>query len=54
MLDFIGEKQAAQMIESAIKATTGERKALTPDLGGKARTTQVTNAIVEKLKVMKS
>ncbi len=53
MLDFIGEKQAAQMIHTAIKATTGERKVLTPDLGGNARTTQVTDAIIEKLKAIK-
>ncbi|HVN79701.1 MAG TPA: tartrate dehydrogenase [Terriglobia bacterium] len=53
MLDFIGEKKAAEMIHAAIKATTAERKVLTPDLGGNARTTQVTDAIVEKLKVMK-
>jgi tartrate dehydrogenase/decarboxylase/D-malate dehydrogenase len=53
MLDFIGEKQAAQMINVAIKAATGERKVLTPDLGGDARTTQVTDAIIEKVKEMK-
>jgi tartrate dehydrogenase/decarboxylase/D-malate dehydrogenase len=53
MLDFIGEKQAAQMIHAAIKATTGERKVLTPDLGGNARTTQVTDTIIEKLNAMK-
>jgi tartrate dehydrogenase/decarboxylase / D-malate dehydrogenase len=53
MLDFMGEKQAARMIYAAIKATTGERKVLTPDLGGDARTAQVTDAIIEKLKAMK-
>ena len=52
MLDFIGEKHAAQMIMSAIKATTGERKVLTPDLGGNAKTPQVTDAIIDKLKTM--
>ncbi|MFP5220901.1 MAG: tartrate dehydrogenase [Acidobacteriota bacterium] len=50
MLDFLGEKRAGALIEQAIRAVTGEAKCLTPDLGGTATTTQVADALIEKLK----
>ncbi len=46
MLEFIGQKQAADLILAAIKGVTAERQALTPDLGGNARTSEVTDAII--------
>jgi tartrate dehydrogenase/decarboxylase / D-malate dehydrogenase len=49
MLDFIGEKESAKLIDSAIKAVTGEGRVLTPDLGGHAKTTQVTDEIIAKV-----
>jgi len=49
MLDFLGEKRAAQMIDAAIRAVTAEGKTLTPDLGGTATTTQVADALIEKI-----
>jgi tartrate dehydrogenase/decarboxylase/D-malate dehydrogenase len=50
MLDFLGEKRAGALIEQAISAVTAEGKRLTPDLGGTATTTQVADALIEKLK----
>ena len=50
MLDFIGEKQTANLIELAIKAVTAEGQVLTPDLGGKATMQEVTGAIISKIK----
>jgi len=50
MLDFLGEKDAAARIVAAIKAVTGEGRTLTPDLGGRATTVQVADAILSKLK----
>ncbi|RPI28585.1 MAG: tartrate dehydrogenase [Acidobacteria bacterium] len=46
MLDFLGEQSAADLILSAIKACTASGETLTPDLGGRAGTGQVTEAIV--------
>jgi tartrate dehydrogenase/decarboxylase/D-malate dehydrogenase len=49
MLDFLGEKRAAQLIDAAIRAVTAAGATLTPDLGGKATTTQVADALIEKI-----
>jgi tartrate dehydrogenase/decarboxylase/D-malate dehydrogenase len=46
MLDFLGEKEASKLIVSAIHAVTGEGRAVTRDLGGKATTAEVAAAIV--------
>jgi len=49
MLDHLGQSEAAQAVVSAIEAVTSEGRILTPDLGGKAKTDEVTQAIMEKL-----
>jgi tartrate dehydrogenase/decarboxylase/D-malate dehydrogenase len=48
MLEHLGEPQAAQRLMGAIEAVT-ESGVLTPDLGGKATTAQVTRAVVERI-----
>jgi isocitrate dehydrogenase (NAD+) len=50
MLHHLGEKEAAARIEQAVLAVFAEGKRLTGDLGGKATTTDFTDAVVEKLK----
>jgi len=49
MLDHLGQSEAAQAVVSAIEAVTSEGRILTPDLGGKANTDEVAQAIMEKL-----
>lgn len=49
MLRHIGEAKAADKIESAVLDVLKEGKNVTGDLGGKATTTQITDAIIEKL-----
>jgi tartrate dehydrogenase/decarboxylase/D-malate dehydrogenase len=51
MLDFLGETQAADLILSAIKSVTGRGYPLTPDIGGRATTVEVGDAIVEQLRL---
>jgi tartrate dehydrogenase/decarboxylase / D-malate dehydrogenase len=50
MLDFLGENEAAGLIMDAIKAVTGEGKVLTRDLGGQARTSEVGDEVVARLR----
>ena len=53
MLDFLGFKKEHDIILDAIKAVTGEGEFLTPDLGGKAKTREVTDAIIAKARAAK-
>ncbi len=52
MLDFLGEGTAANPIMSPIKRVTGQGHVLTPDLGGRARTSGVTDAIIQEIRVL--
>jgi isocitrate dehydrogenase (NAD+) len=49
MLRHIGESESARRIEDAVLDVLKEGKHLTGDIGGKATTTQYTDAIVERL-----
>ncbi len=50
MLDFLGEKQSADLMMRAIKSVTRERRVLTPDLGGQAKTVEVSHEVVAKMR----
>ncbi|MBM3933377.1 MAG: 3-isopropylmalate dehydrogenase [SAR202 cluster bacterium] len=49
MLRFIGETRAADVTDKAVLKVLSEAKVLTPDLGGKATTSQVGDAVVAAL-----
>jgi tartrate dehydrogenase/decarboxylase / D-malate dehydrogenase len=49
MLDHLGEADAAQRVRAAVEKVTAEGSVLTPDLGGKARTRDVAEAVVLRL-----
>ncbi|RME46273.1 MAG: tartrate dehydrogenase [Caldilineae bacterium] len=51
MLDFLGQKQAADLIMSAIQTLTRQGRVLPPDLGGQARTVEVGDEIVAQMRV---
>jgi tartrate dehydrogenase/decarboxylase / D-malate dehydrogenase len=46
MLDHLNEKPAAEAVRNAVKVVLKEKRALSPDLGGKAKTTEVGDAVV--------
>jgi len=50
MLDHLGEREAAAKIEKAVTGVLGEGKVSTADLGGLATTTDMSNAIVAKIR----
>lgn len=49
MLEFLGEDEASRGLMGAIEAVTSEGRVLTPDLGGKARTTEFTDEVLGEL-----
>jgi tartrate dehydrogenase/decarboxylase/D-malate dehydrogenase len=46
MLEHLGAKKSADLILKAIRAVTGEGRVRTPDLGGNARTLEMTDAVI--------
>ncbi|MGH8630408.1 MAG: isocitrate/isopropylmalate family dehydrogenase, partial [Burkholderiales bacterium] len=48
MLEHLGERRAASRLMGAIEAVTAQRL-FTPDLGGKARTAEVTRAVIQAI-----
>lgn len=49
MLEHIGQMRTAQRIRQAIHRVTQKGKALTPDLGGKAKTMEMAEAIIAEM-----
>jgi tartrate dehydrogenase/decarboxylase/D-malate dehydrogenase len=50
MLEHLGEAPAAAQLMHAVELVTGRGNVLTPDLGGKATTDQVTEAIINAIR----
>ncbi len=49
MLDHLGESTAAERIRQAVSIVIREGRTITPDLGGNAKTTAMTNVIIDYL-----
>lgn len=49
MLDHLGEIEAGQRIRDAVRTVLKQGRTLTPDLGGTAKTTTITNVIIDHL-----
>jgi isocitrate dehydrogenase (NAD+) len=49
MLDYLGERSAARRIEAALAKVHKEGKHITHDVGGKAGTTEFTDALISSL-----
>jgi len=49
MLDYLGEQEAAKLLFGALSKVTEQAKTLTPDLGGKASTSEVGQALQQAL-----
>lgn len=49
LLDHIGEKPAAARLMAAIERVTGDARFHTPDLGGTARTADVTSGVIDAI-----
>lgn len=49
MLETLGEEKAGERIERAVQEVLKEKKVRTPDLGGRATTSQMGSAIAERL-----
>ena len=49
MLDFFGEEKWGKRLIDCIEEVLSEKKVLTPDLGGKASTSEVADEIIKKL-----
>jgi tartrate dehydrogenase/decarboxylase/D-malate dehydrogenase len=49
LLEHLGEKAAANRLMKAIERVTADKRFHTPDLGGTARTADVTKAVIEAI-----
>ncbi len=53
MLRHLGENKAADRIQAALVLLFAERKHLTPDLGGKATTHELVEALIAKIQILR-
>ncbi len=49
MLEFLGERRAAEMVEAAVRSVLRDGRALTRDLGGSASTRACADAVLAQL-----
>jgi isocitrate/isopropylmalate dehydrogenase len=49
MLEFLGEAEAGRAVEAGVVGVLSAGAPLTPDLGGRASTRDVTDAVVARL-----
>ena len=49
MLDYLGEKEISHEIKNAVRQVVEKGKVLTPDLGGNAKTMEMTKEILKEL-----
>jgi tartrate dehydrogenase/decarboxylase/D-malate dehydrogenase len=49
MLDFLGETEAARLVESAVRGVLADGAPLTPDLGGRGTTREITSGVIMKM-----
>jgi tartrate dehydrogenase/decarboxylase/D-malate dehydrogenase len=49
MLDHLGEKESGARLMRAVERVTADKNLHTPDLGGKATTRQVTDAVIKSI-----
>jgi len=50
MMEFLGERAAADLVGAAVRAVLAEGRVRTPDLGGTARTREVTEAVLAAMR----
>ena len=53
MLRHLGEEKAAVRIKAAITLFLAEKQSLTPDLGGTSTTVELTDGLIEKIKLLR-
>ncbi|MFH0948028.1 MAG: isocitrate/isopropylmalate dehydrogenase family protein [Elusimicrobiota bacterium] len=49
MLEYLGEKEAAQKLENAVKSVISDKKVVTYDLGGTAKTSDMADEIISQM-----
>ena len=54
MLDFLNERQAADLINRAVAQILAERKVRTPDMGGHATTRQVGDEVMRSIQALRA
>jgi tartrate dehydrogenase/decarboxylase/D-malate dehydrogenase len=50
MLEFLGQAEAAALVDGALRAVLAEGRVRTPDLGGTAGTSDVTEAVLGRMR----